>query len=429
MSIPWSGAAPTLPDPVIWALGMLFSFLDNGIGLGFHLPGEAAVLVLSAAFDSAIPAVIMFLAVTVGACAGDHLGYLLGRRVGPSLRDRPLIRRLGLRNWDRALATLERHGGLTIFLTRLVPIVRTLTPPAAGVARVPYPVFLAASLAGAATWALVYVGVGFLLRLSLDAVHDPLGDGGILVLGLLALIVVIALIVHAVRSTRATAATVIDATASATARAGAPVEGEVPTVPLFTRLFKQDEWRTWANLISLARLLLLPVFLVLILVGQYWASIVLIAVVFSTDWVDGWLARRTNTVSELGKWLDPLADRFTTFAVVMSLAAGGLIPWAAVILLVVPDLTLGILSVTVFDGDPNLPVTWTGKVRTALLFGGMLLVLLGTALLSSGAGEAFGAVVSGGFVLVLSGIVGHYLAAAQYGRAMIVRGLGWVHAS
>ncbi|TPW77391.1 CDP-alcohol phosphatidyltransferase family protein [Schumannella soli] len=429
MSLPAAVATPALPDPLTWGLGALFAFLDNGVGLGFHLPGEGVILLLSAAITDVVPAIIMFVAVTIGACAGDHLGYLLGRRHGAGLRDRPLVRRLGLRNWDRALATLERRGGLAIYLTRLVPIVRTLTPLAAGVARVRYSTFLVASLLGAATWALVYVGAGFLLRASLDAVRDALGDGGYLVLAGIAAAAVIALLVRAVRRTHATAATVIDAVASATARASAPVEADVPRVPLFTRLFRQDEWRTWPNLISLVRLLLLPVFLVLIIVEQYWAAIVLIAIVFSTDWVDGWLARRTGTVSELGKWLDPLADRFTTFAVVMSLAAGGLIPWSAVVLLVVPDLTLGILSVTVFDGDPNLPVTWTGKIRTALLFVGLLAVLLGTALVSSGVAAIGAAIIGSGFVLFLCGVVGHYLAAAQYGRAMIVRKTGWVHAA
>ncbi|MGI9083764.1 MAG: DedA family protein [Aeromicrobium sp.] len=92
--------------------------------------------------------------------SGDHLGFAIGRRYGDSLRQTRVVRRLGVHQYDRAAAKLRRHGGLAAFLTRLVLVVRTLTPAAAGASGHSYRRFAPASLAGSALWAGVYVGGG-----------------------------------------------------------------------------------------------------------------------------------------------------------------------------------------------------------------------------------------------------------------------------
>ena len=92
--------------------------------------------------------------------------------------------------------------------------------------------------------------------------------------------------------------------------------------------------------------------------------------------VDGFIARRTNTTSELGRWLDPVADRITVIVVVIAFVAGGLVPWPVLPLLLVPDLLLSAYALFVLAGA-SFPVTWVGKIRTALIFVGLLLVLVG----------------------------------------------------
>ena len=61
----------------------------------------------------------------------------------------------------KAHAFYERHGGVTVILARFVPIVRTFSPFVAGIARMPYPRFLAYSLGGAVLWVSVFVYVGY----------------------------------------------------------------------------------------------------------------------------------------------------------------------------------------------------------------------------------------------------------------------------
>src|SRR5215217_8862686 len=98
--------------------------------------------------------------------------------------------------------------------------------------------------------------------------------------------------------------------------------------------------RTVPNAVTLVRLLLMPVCAYLLASGNYGWGIVLTAVVGSTDWVDGWLARRTGQVSRLGQLLDPLADRLLIASVAIALVVRDVVPWQAAVLLLARDLVL-----------------------------------------------------------------------------------------
>ena len=97
---------------------------------------------------------------------------------------------------------------------------------------------------------------------------------------------------------------------------------------------------TAPNAVTLVRLLLMPVCAYLLATGRYGWGLVLTALVGSTDWVDGWLARRTGQVSRLGQLLDPLADRLLIASVAIALVVRGVVPWQAAVLLVARDLVL-----------------------------------------------------------------------------------------
>jgi membrane protein DedA with SNARE-associated domain len=197
-----TGFTSGLPDWLIWLVGSALSFAESGLGLGLFFPGETAILLVSAALTGPWSAVVMASLVTVSACAGDHVGYVLGRRHGGRIRETRLVRRLGVQHWDRSVALLERHGARAILFTRPVPIVRILTPAAAGVAGSAYHRFLASSLTGAAIWSALYVGLGYALRSSLDLVERYLHSFGWIATGAIALVVVIAVVRAAVRRRR-----------------------------------------------------------------------------------------------------------------------------------------------------------------------------------------------------------------------------------
>ncbi|MFI2751982.1 CDP-alcohol phosphatidyltransferase family protein [Cellulomonas sp. P22] len=138
-----------------------------------------------------------------------------------------------------------------------------------------------------------------------------------------------------------------------------------------------DRVLTVPNAISLARLLLVPVFAVLIATGEDgWAFLVL-AVSGASDWLDGVLARRLGQVSKLGQMLDPAADRLFILVTLIGLAWRDVVPWWLLVAIVLRDLLLlGMLGVLARRGYGPLPVHLAGKAGTfALLYAFPLLLL------------------------------------------------------
>jgi cardiolipin synthase (CMP-forming) len=141
---------------------------------------------------------------------------------------------------------------------------------------------------------------------------------------------------------------------------------------------------TLPNGLSLLRLLLLPVFAVLILDGHDgWALLVLV-VSSASDYLDGNLARRWNQVTRLGQVLDPFADRLYILTTLLGLAHRGLVPWWLVVVLVARDLVLvSTVPVLARLGHTVLPVHFLGKAGTFCLLGAFPLLLLGEVSASS----------------------------------------------
>lgn len=140
--------------------------------------------------------------------------------------------------------------------------------------------------------------------------------------------------------------------------------------------------RIWTvpNMISLLRLLGVPLFLWLVLGprADFWALGVL-ALAGLSDWLDGKIARAWNQTSRLGTVLDPLADRFYIFAALLGLVVRGVVPWWLMAILVLRDaLIIGALPVLRHYGYGPLPVNFAGKTATlCLLYSFPLLFLAG----------------------------------------------------
>jgi cardiolipin synthase (CMP-forming) len=142
----------------------------------------------------------------------------------------------------------------------------------------------------------------------------------------------------------------------------------------------QDRVLTVPNVLSIIRLVLVPVFLYLLLFAEAtgWAVAVLM---FSgvSDWADGKIARLfDNQSSRLGALLDPAVDRIYMVVVPVAMALADVIPWWIVVLLLGRDLVLAAtLPLLRSRGLSALPVTYVGKAATFALMSGLPLVLLG----------------------------------------------------
>jgi cardiolipin synthase (CMP-forming) len=123
---------------------------------------------------------------------------------------------------------------------------------------------------------------------------------------------------------------------------------------------------TLPNLITFLRILLIPVFWWLIVdPDTTTVGILVVSGVMATDWVDGLLARRTGQVSELGKVLDPVADRLAIAAGLVALVVRGAFPLWAALLILGRDVAILIAGAVVLVlRKVRIDVRWIGKVAT-----------------------------------------------------------------
>lgn len=158
-----------------------------------------------------------------------------------------------------------------------------------------------------------------------------------------------------------------------------------------------DRMLTVPNLLSLVRLLGVPLFIWLVLAVEADGLAVLVLVLAGvTDYLDGKLARRWNQISRVGELLDPIADRLYILASVVALTLREIVPlWFAVLLVGRDVLLAGLLPALRRRGLVALPVHFLGKAATFCLLCALPLLLLGDgdttlALLAKVFGWAFG---------------------------------------
>ncbi|WP_051114835.1 DedA family protein [Actinokineospora enzanensis] len=179
-----------LPQPALVAATGGLVLAECTIGLGFIAPGEGGLLIAATTVDSVPRFLLLWAVVTVCAGIGDSIGYLIGRRYGVRLRETRLIRKYGVDGWDKATDILRRRGAWAVFFARFMPVVRTLTPAAAGTSELPYRKFLPAVVAGAACWSAVHIGIGAALGEAAHRLEDYLSGGALILLGAVVVTVV-----------------------------------------------------------------------------------------------------------------------------------------------------------------------------------------------------------------------------------------------
>ncbi|GAB3935606.1 hypothetical protein GCM10027614_10610 [Micromonospora vulcania] len=140
------------------------------------------------------------------------------------------------------------------------------------------------------------------------------------------------------------------------------------------------------------------------------AALVVLAIGGTTDWVDGWIARRLRQVSRLGELLDPLADRLYILATLIAFTAREVVPWQFTAALLAREvLLLGSLAVLRRHGYGPPPVHYVGKTATFLLLAAFPVLLLATA--STAVETAAYAI---GWGLAWWGLVLYWVAGAMY---------------
>ena len=179
-----------------------------------------------------------------------------------------------------------------------------------------------------------------------------------------------------------------------------------------------DRVLTIPNVLSLVRLLVMPLVWFDITGDRPVRALVVLAVLVSTDWIDGYVARRFDQVSRLGKVLDPISDRILIAIVVVALGAAGIVPWWALVAVLLRDVVVAAVGLTVLARGGEAPaVTRTGKAAT---FG--LMFTFPTFLLAEAVGGDLREVLrAASFVGLAVATVLYYVAAVQYARVVRAR--------
>ncbi|MBX6382354.1 MAG: DedA family protein [Microbispora sp.] len=190
----------SLPDRVLYAVVAALVFAEDALFVGFVVPGETAVVlggVLAA--QGRLSVYWLGLVVTLAAIAGDSVGYVIGRQLGPGILRARVLRRRRHRV-ERAEELIRRWGAQAVLIARFFAFLRALMPTLAGVSRLSYRRFFLFNAVGGVLWGVGYTLLGFFAGAAYEQVRSALGGA---VAAVVAAAVVTAVVVWCVRRHRA----------------------------------------------------------------------------------------------------------------------------------------------------------------------------------------------------------------------------------
>jgi len=155
-------------------LACLFVFLETGVLVLAFLPGDSLLFTVGLFTATGIidvPIWISCLAIFICAFAGDQMGFLIGRRLGPAIFKRERSRLFNPANVERTHAFFEKHGPKAIIIARFLPVFRAFVPAAAGVGKMGHRHFATYNAIGALLWGVGVTLVGYFLG-QIPFVHE-----------------------------------------------------------------------------------------------------------------------------------------------------------------------------------------------------------------------------------------------------------------
>ena len=136
---------------------------------------------------------------------------------------------------------------------------------------------------------------------------------------------------------------------------------------------------TTASKITVVRVVLIPVVLLLMYInfpGHMYVALAVFIIASVSDFVDGYIARHYNQVSNFGKFMDPLADKLLVISVMLVFVDWGLMPAWAAIIVVARELCVTGLRLIAVEGGKVIAAAWSGKIKTASTMVGFCLMML-----------------------------------------------------
>ncbi|MFB8384552.1 DedA family protein [Streptomyces rubiginosohelvolus] len=166
-----TGLIGHVPAPAAYTILAAAVLAESVLLVGAFIPTLTLLLAAGALAHAGDLNLALIIATAASAVvAGDALAHRTGHLLGGRLRHGRLGRRIPATAWQRAEALMARRGGQAVFLSRFVPVVRTLTPHLAGATRLPYRRIAPYSLLAAPLWAGAEATTGYIAATSLQHV-------------------------------------------------------------------------------------------------------------------------------------------------------------------------------------------------------------------------------------------------------------------
>ncbi|MBQ9691314.1 MAG: CDP-diacylglycerol--glycerol-3-phosphate 3-phosphatidyltransferase [Eggerthellaceae bacterium] len=150
-----------------------------------------------------------------------------------------------------------------------------------------------------------------------------------------------------------------------------------------------SQLKTPSNIITIARILLVPVFVAALLspwpsffgfhhvhAWQSWVAAGIFILVSATDWLDGYLARKRNEVTDFGKFLDPLADKILVMAALIALVELGSLPSWVVLVILARDFIVSAVRMVAANMGEVIAASWFGKFKTVAQMAAIVLFVI-----------------------------------------------------
>lgn len=136
---------------------------------------------------------------------------------------------------------------------------------------------------------------------------------------------------------------------------------------------------TTANKLTLCRVVMIPIFLVLLYVdftGHLWAALAVFILASVTDFIDGYVARHYHQITDFGKFMDPLADKLLVMSAMAWFVEVAWMPAWAFFVVIARELAVTGLRLVAVEQGRVIAAAKSGKVKTACTMVGIILVLI-----------------------------------------------------
>ncbi|MBS5884717.1 MAG: DedA family protein [Clostridium sp.] len=150
----------------IWIYAVLFIiiFLETGLVVTPFLPGDSIIFASGAlAAIGAMNVMSLLIIFYIAAVLGDTANYYIGKKIGSGVMEKEKVKFINKNYLIKANNYYEKHGAITIVLSRFIPIIRTFAPFVAGITKMNYRSFIKYNLIGGALWVLLFLIGGFAL--------------------------------------------------------------------------------------------------------------------------------------------------------------------------------------------------------------------------------------------------------------------------